>query len=170
MRSLNKNGLSGKRSMQVNPWVYKNMEVWWVRLMSKKAACWSRLAVRSSSWSNVVWMNLRNNWQTPRFGSDANSNLSRSRGRPAVHRKRWKRSVPEPLISRRPSYFCGTTIFLKELNKTSEMKMKRFPFPELFGPLVVPLPLTGSHRESDDSAGWTLTRYAWLAGQISDPP
>ena len=135
MRSLNKNGLSGKRSMQVNPWVYKNMEVWWVRLMYKKVACWS-LAVRSSSWSNVVWMNLRNNWQTPRFGSDANSNLSRSRGRPAVHRKRWKRSVPEPLISR-PSFILLWYYNLFEgLKKTSEMKMKRGFREELFGQLV----------------------------------
>lgn len=161
MRSLNKNGLSGKRSMQVNPWVCKNMEVWWVRLISKKAACWS-LAVRSSSWSNVVWMNLRNNWQTPRFGSDANSNLSRSRGRPAVHRKRWKRSVPEPLISR-PSFILLWYYNLFERikkniwNENEEVSVSR-----ALWSTGVHLPLPGSHRESDDSAGWTKKVYPWL--------
>lgn len=170
MRSLKKNGLSGKRSMQVNPWVYKNMEVWWVRLMYKKPACWSRLAVRSSSWSNVVWMNLRNNWQTPRFGSDANSNLSRSRGRPAVHRKRWKRSVPEPLISRRrPSYFCGTTIFLKTW-KTIWNEMKRFPEKSCL------VNWCGLALDRQPSRIWwqrrldTDTVPVTCSGQISDPP
>ena len=122
--------------------------------MYKKAACWSRLAVRSSSWSNVVWMNLRNNWQNAKVRLRCKQQPIKVSWSACCSQEEVEKERARAFDLQASGILFVATIFLKELKKRLKWKWRGFR-EELFGQLVVPLPVTGSHRESDDSAGWT---------------